>query len=157
MYLRILEDKKKFTYHKASIEEKKKITTIIKQALSKRKEILVAVIFGSFTNSNTFRDIDIAVFTGYTIPYNKVEEYQETLAKELEKQLKIPVDITVIDYAPPWIKAKTLKGTTIIEKQQALTTRLRFKAIQEIKDIKTKTTKQATKQNPKQKLAKNKN
>ncbi len=106
MYLRILEDKKKFTYHKASEEDKKKIITIIKQVLSKRKEILVAVVFGSFTNSNTFRDIDIAVFTGYTIPYNKVEEYQETLAKELEKQLKIPVDITIIDYAPPWIKAK---------------------------------------------------
>ena len=138
MYLRTLEDERKFRFHSISSEEKAEVIKLLTKALSKRREILLAVIFGSFTFSGVFRDIDVAVFIGYAIPYDKVEQYEEELALELESLVKKPVDVWVIDYAPPWFRVRALEGIVLIEKQPALATKMKFKALQEINDLKAK-------------------
>ncbi|MHA1589125.1 MAG: nucleotidyltransferase domain-containing protein [Candidatus Njordarchaeales archaeon] len=138
MSLRILEDKRKFEFHSLDPKEKEKVVKLLLKALKGRKEVLLAVVFGGFVKSSIFRDIDIAVFTGYTIPYNKVEEYEEELSRNLEKLVELPVDVRVIDYAPPWFRIKALEGITLVEKEPALVARLKFKSQQEIEDIKAK-------------------
>ncbi|MHA1616332.1 MAG: nucleotidyltransferase domain-containing protein [Candidatus Njordarchaeales archaeon] len=138
MSLRILEDKRKFEFHSLGPEEKNRVIKLLLKALREREEVLLAVVFGGFVKSRIFRDIDIAVFTGYTIPYNKVEEYEEELSRNLEKLVGLPVDVRVIDYAPPWFRVKALEGIVLVEKEPALATRLKFKSRQEIEDIKAK-------------------
>ncbi|MHA1609459.1 MAG: nucleotidyltransferase domain-containing protein [Candidatus Njordarchaeales archaeon] len=138
MSLRILEDKRKFEFHSLDPKEKEKVVKLLLKALKGRKEVLLAVVFGGFVKSSIFRDIDIAVFTGYTIPYNKVEEYEEELSRNLEKLVELPVDVRVIDYAPPWFRIKALEGIVLVEKEPALAARLKFKSQQEIEDIKAK-------------------
>ncbi len=135
MSLRILEDKRKFTYYRLKDEEKNKIIKTLSNILRKRKEILLAVVFGSFVRSEVFRDIDVAVFTGYKIPYNEVEVYEENLAKDIESLINIPVDVVVIDYAPPWFRVKALEGTVLVEREVALAARLKFKSTQEVNDL----------------------
>ena len=138
MYLRILEEKKKFELHKLSLEEKKRILDILSEILSRREEILVAVVYGSFISSELFRDVDIAVFTGFSIPCNKVETYEEELSTEPGSIIKLPVDVRVVDYAPPWFRARALDGLVLVEKEPALAERLKFKAYQELNDIQIK-------------------
>ncbi|OYT25410.1 MAG: DNA polymerase subunit beta [Thermoprotei archaeon ex4572_64] len=138
MYLRILEDRRKFRFYRMSSEEKNKVVKLLMEVLSGRGEILVAVLFGGFVNYEVFRDVDIAVFTGFTVPYNQVEVYEEELSRSLEKLIGLPVDVRVIDYAPPWFKIKALRGIVLIEKEPALAVRLAFKAHQEIEDIRAK-------------------
>jgi len=60
------------------------------------------------------------------------------LSRRLESITKLPIDIKVLDYAPPWFRVRALSGVVLIEKKPALATRLRFKALQEINDIKMK-------------------
>jgi len=105
----------------------------------------LATIFGGFLKAELFRDIDIAIFTGYKISYNKVEAYEEELSKKLESILNFPVDVVIIDYAPSWFRIEALKGIVLVEREVALSERLKFKARQEIKDIQAKIRKLVTK------------
>jgi len=139
--LRTLEDKRKFEFHRLDSKEKNKVTRLLSRALKERKEVLLAVIFGGFVKSEIFRDVDIAVFTGYTIPYDKVEEYEEKLTRNLEGLVGLPIDVRVIDYAPPWFRMKALEGLVLVEREPALVVRLKFKSQQEIEDLKAKTLK----------------
>ena len=145
MPLRILEEKRKFEYHRLQPKEKDQIVKTIHQALKNRREIMIAVIFGGFLKDKAFRDIDIAIYTNHKVPYEKVEQYQEKLSQTLEQLAKLPIDVVVIDYAPPWFKAKALNGITIIEREVALTARLKFKSRQEVIDIQIKKNKLKTK------------
>ncbi len=138
MSLRILEDKRKFEFHKLSRKEKDRIIKLLSEALNRKEEIVLAVVFGGFVESEIFRDINIAVFTGYSISYDKVEEYEEKLSGELESIVKLPVDVRIIDYAPSWFRVKALNGIVLVERQPALAARLRFKAQQEIDEIRIK-------------------
>ncbi len=138
MYLRILEDRRKFRFYRMLPEEKSRVVKLLVEVLSQREEILVAVLFGGFVNCEIFRDVDIAVFTGFAVPYNQVEVYEEELSRSLEKLISLPVDVRVIDYAPPWFKIRALRGIVLIEKEPALAVRLAFKAYQEIENIKAK-------------------
>ncbi len=144
MSLRTLEDKRRFEYHRLSPQEKDVVLKSLAEALSKRKEVLLAVVFGGFVRSEVFRDIDIAIFTGYSIPYDKVELYEEELSRSLESIVKFPIDVKVVDYAPAWFRVKALEGVVLVERQPALAARLRFKAQQEITDLKTKIQKLTT-------------
>jgi len=136
--LRTLEDKKKFEFHTLDPEEKNKIVELLLKALKEKKEILLATVFGGFVKFKIFRDIDIAVFTGYNIAYSKVEEYEEELSRNLEKLIGVPIDVRIIDYAPPYFRIKALEGITLIERENALAARLKFKSQQEIEDLKAK-------------------
>ena len=111
---------------------------MLAEALSKRREVLLAVIYGGFVKSEVFRDIDITIFTGYSIPYNKVESYEEELSRNLESIVKLPIDGKVIDYAPSWFRMRALDGIILVKRQFALAVRLKFKALQEVKDLETK-------------------
>ncbi len=138
MSLRILEDRRKFEFHRLSPEERVRVLRLLSKVLEHRVEVLLAVVFGGFIKSEVFRDVDIAVFTGYRVPYNRVEEYEEELSRGLENLIKLPVDVKVIDYAPPWFRAKALDGVVLIEREPALAVRLKFKSLQEVRDIKAK-------------------
>ncbi|MCY0868391.1 MAG: nucleotidyltransferase domain-containing protein [Desulfurococcus sp.] len=138
MSLRIREDVEKFTFYELSLEEKKRVVEVLSKALLERREVLLAVVFGGFVKYSVFRDIDVAVFTGYKIPYSEVEAYEEELSRTLGPLVGIPVDTIIVDYAPPWFRAKALEGVVLVEREVALAERLRFKSIQEVNDIKAK-------------------
>ena len=48
------------------------------------------------------------------------------------------MDVRLIDYSPPWFRVKALRGIILVEREPALAERLRFKSIQEMKDIEVK-------------------
>jgi len=125
-------------FHRIPFENRGRIVRLLSKALSSRREVLLAVVFGGFVKDKLFRDIDVAVFTGYTIPYVEVGVYEEDLSRQLESLVKLPVDARVIDYAPPWFRLKALEGIVLVEKEYALAARLKFKARQEIEDLKAK-------------------
>jgi len=138
MSLRSLEEKRKFRFYRLSREKKQELIKKIRGFLNKYDEILLAVIYGSFIRSESIRDIDIAVFTRYKIPYNKVEEFEDTLSRAIEEEVGLPIDLKIIDYAPPWFRIKALDGIVVLEKSSAMVARLKFKARQEINDIQAK-------------------
>jgi len=103
----------KYTLKKS---EKEKIIKEISSCLSQRHdEIFTVYIFGSFISSRSFSDIDIGVIT--TIELNNSLEFELELENRLEKAIKYPVDIRVLNQAPISFNQNVFRtGRVIIDK-----------------------------------------
>ena len=89
--------------------QKKEIVDELTRLLREREEIIFAYLHGSFL-THDFRDIDIAV-------YLKKDEdvlYEVELGVELEKILKFPVDVRVLNSAPLTFKFKVIKDGLLL-------------------------------------------
>ncbi len=93
--------------------EKRKIIEKIKAILEKDERIAFAYIHGSIVeNSNTVRDIDIAVWLKPGIDHL---EYALEMGLKLELELGAPVDLHVLNNAPPPFKYSVYtKGKPIV-------------------------------------------
>jgi len=103
----------KYTLKKS---EKGKIIAKISSCLSQRHdEIITVYIFGSFISSRSFSDIDIGVIT--TIELNDSLEFELELENRLEKAIKYPVDVRVLNQAPISFSQNVFRtGRVIIDK-----------------------------------------
>lgn len=99
---------------------------------------MLATIYGSFLSSKPFRDVDIAIFTGYSISFIDVGSYEEEISLSIEDLVSLPIDVKVIDYAPPWFRVTALGGLVIVEKIPCLAVILKFKSLQEVNDFEVK-------------------
>lgn len=107
--LRILEEEK-FLPKSMPWNEREKVLERLQKLLHEHQEILLAVVYGGFVNSNIFRDVDIAVYTGYTISYDDEPVYVDELKESLEKETDLPIDVQLLDYAPPAFRVVALRG-----------------------------------------------
>jgi len=129
MSLEELEEKERFKFFRLSPREKEKLIEKLKDELGKREEIKLAVVFGSFLKDYPFRDIDVAI---YAAPLEDSLDYKLKLEDELEKAVGYPVDVAVLNDAPPWFVKKVLReGRPIVVKQPLLLEKLYLKAVDE--------------------------
>jgi len=97
----------------------------------------VVVVYGSFMRRNFFRDVDVAVYTGGFVEDQLSLESE--LCIELSKVLCIPMDVRVVDDAPPWFKLKVLtSGVVIYERRPGAATLLLKEAIGDLQDLEFK-------------------
>lgn len=79
--------------------KREKILRKITSILRKRKEIIFAFCHGTFLLEGvSFRDIDIALYLKKS--QRDLFEYQQKIAELLEKEIKYPVDVKVLNSAP---------------------------------------------------------
>ena len=103
-------------------EEKKHLIERITAILRAKEYILFAYIFGSFISGENFNDIDVGIF----ISGEKPESFL-TLELEMERELgdalHIPVDVRIINTAPPSFTYNVLKsGVVILDNDKSLRT-----------------------------------
>ncbi|HDJ99816.1 MAG TPA: nucleotidyltransferase domain-containing protein [Firmicutes bacterium] len=82
--------------------EKEKLVRRIKDVLSSYKEISFAYIFGSFTDSSTFRDIDIGIYL-YNIKREEVFDFEFRVSEKISEAIGIDIeyiDVRVLNFAP---------------------------------------------------------
>lgn len=68
--------------------------------LSTEKKVVFAYLHGSFKQGLSFRDIDLAVFTTDNLP-KKHLDYELMLEEKIEHKIKLPIDLKVLNNAPP--------------------------------------------------------
>ena len=103
---------KKFKYYKIDEYNSRKIIEEIKGTLEKDDRVTLAIIFGSFIELNSFRDIDIAVY-GPKIDLEDVIE----ISVKLEEKLKLPVDVVPMDKIASTFRYHILtRGQVMLEK-----------------------------------------
>ncbi|MCD6488481.1 MAG: hypothetical protein J7K21_04580 [Desulfurococcales archaeon] len=124
-----LEERERFRFYRLCLKERKRIISIIKDILNNYDNIELAVIHGSFLRKETFRDIDIAIYiSGEHDPLF----YRITLGNMLEERIGYPIDINILNSAPPQVIIEILKeGEVIVEKKQGLSTLFFKKALEE--------------------------
>lgn len=130
--LRILEEDKrkpKFLIEKDKME----IIESIRNMILRYENIVLAVIHGGFIQSNIFRDIDILLCLD--IPLDDLD-YIDELRENLEKIIKIGVDIQLINNTPPKFIIKALEhGLVLIERRPGIRSIIKIHALEEEKKL----------------------
>lgn len=85
--------------------------------LSQEPEVSAAYIFGSFTRSEAFGDIDVGVFVEAPESLRSPLEYEFSIESALEKAVRLPVDVRVLNGAPLSFQHQVIsKGVLIIDR-----------------------------------------
>ncbi|MGC9164257.1 MAG: nucleotidyltransferase domain-containing protein [Thermoprotei archaeon] len=88
----------------------------IREFFESEKDVLLAIIFGSFVELKSFRDVDIAIYS-----MNKEFKYYALLSARLEEFLRIPFDVVPIDELQVKFRYNVLtKGIIILERVAGL-------------------------------------
>ena len=83
------------------MRKKNKIIHQLKKFLFEEKVILFAYLHGSFLSENKFNDVDIAVYLDERIIEEiKPVDFEISLSLKMEKVIKLPVDVKILNFAP---------------------------------------------------------
>ncbi len=92
---------------------KKELIKKVENFIENRKEIIFAYIFGSFTESATFKDLDLAIYLDENNLALKNIFYEVELSNQLEEIIQIPVDIIILNRASNPILYRASQGILI--------------------------------------------
>lgn len=110
-----------------SKKEKKEIINKITRFLKRKPEIVFAYLHGSFVEQRDtpFKDIDIAT---YVNPFGQEVDffnYRFELADEIEKNIKLPIDVRVLNTAPFYFQNNVFRnGILLFSRDEKLRTDL---------------------------------
>ena len=92
-----IERAERFRFHSLPPRERRRVLRRLRDALETRREILAAVVYGSFAEGRPFRDIDLAI---YAPSVSEPLRYKFQLEEELERLTGYRVDIILLNVAP---------------------------------------------------------
>ena len=108
--------------------ERRRILEKLKRMLEGRGEVILAVVYGSFTKGGEFRDVDLAV---YLKPGVDPLRYALDLEGMLEEALGYPVDVKPLNEAPAWFIKRVLEEGEVLLDRARNVERLYLKALDE--------------------------
>ena len=98
-------------YHRLSTSERERIVGKLREVLAS-EGVKLAIIFGSFVEMESFRDIDVAVYLEDPDDLDRILE----LGAKLEEALGIPVDVVPLQSLSPRFRLKVLtRGLVVVE------------------------------------------
>jgi len=112
-----------------------RVVEVARRVLEKLDFVEVAVLFGSTLRRKTVRDIDIGVVLSTEPSLSLINE----IASALESELGIPVDIVILNEAPPLLRFKALvEGLKITIKNTTKYHYMITETFMELEDIREK-------------------
>ena len=82
----------------------------IRKILEKEKKVIFAYVFGSYARSKYFKDVDIAVF----VRGKTSLDFETDLALKIEREIKKPVDVILLNDKPLLVVSEVLKNGKLI-------------------------------------------
>jgi len=104
-----------------SKKERARIGKFLGQLLEKEEGFFFAYLHGSFAEGRPFRDVDVAVFVDEkAIPKASALDFEMSTSMKLEKEVKLPIDLKIINYAPLGFQYYSTAGPLIMCKEDDL-------------------------------------
>jgi predicted nucleotidyltransferase len=117
------------------VDDIDRVVKIVKEVLERFEFIEIAVLFGSILRRNFIRDIDVGLVVDREISFKEFNE----VASTLEQTLNIPVDLVILNDAPPLIRFKALvEGIKIIVRDRKKLFYIISVSFMELEDMKEK-------------------
>lgn len=116
-------------------DEKRPLIEQLAAGLQNRDEVMFAYIYGSFAEGLAFHDIDVGVYT-LEITEEESTNYSLILGQMLSKELQVPVDIRVLNFAPVSFLYEVIRGNLIFERNEEIRIRVVEQTIQRYLDLK---------------------
>lgn len=99
----------------ASAGERDLLRDALKRILAARAEVSLAFLFGSFAAGQPFHDIDIGIVTAPgAVAAADAFEFVSQLATELEWDVRRPVDLSVLNWAPIALRYHAAQGEALV-------------------------------------------
>jgi predicted nucleotidyltransferase len=113
--------------------ELSRVIDVVKSVLERFDWIEIAVVFGSSLRRRVVRDIDIGIVARKPIGLEELNE----VASELEKVLRVSVDVVPLNEAPPLLRFKALsEGIRAINRNSLKLHYMLSEAFMEVMDMK---------------------
>ncbi len=123
--VRVLSER--YRYYRLTVEEKRRVIDGIVEVL-RAYHVELAVIFGSFVELDSFRDIDVAVYK----PGLDVDDVIR-LSIELEERLGMPVDVVPLGEVDPEARIRILtRGLVVLEGRAGVYEYLLLRSLDEL-------------------------
>jgi predicted nucleotidyltransferase len=126
--------KLEFKYHRLSSEQKLEVLKRIKEKLESIDEVLFVYVHGGFLERDFFRDLDVALWLKDS---TKAFYYTVDFSAKLEVEIRIPIDVQVLNEAPlPFKHHVFTKGKLLFSKDENTRLRLIEEVIRQYIDLK---------------------
>jgi len=110
---------------------KEEILRKLRSVLNSEEEVLLAIVFGSFVELNSYRDVDVAIYAK-----SKDLEYVAKLSAKLELELGVPVDVVPLDEISSKFRYNVLvNGIIVVEKISGIYEALLNQTLDELIDL----------------------
>ncbi|MCD4844268.1 MAG: nucleotidyltransferase domain-containing protein [Methanosarcinales archaeon] len=97
--------------------EKNRIRGILKEVIATIRVVEFAYIYGSFPEDWGFHDIDVAVYLTRTEHVDPLE-CELSIASMLERRIRLPVDVRVLNHAPNSFCYEVTRGEVIFSRNE---------------------------------------
>lgn len=113
---------------------RQEVLNVLASALKDYSEISFAYVFGSFSGSGPFRDIDVGV---YFKPFEREKAIRLSLnlISELSEKVGLPVDVQILNEAPIPFLFHAIRGEPLFFRDEELLTDLIERTAQRYLDI----------------------
>ena len=99
--------------------EKDKIMKALRSRLSEDKRIIFAYAHGSFLDERDFNDLDVAIFLDKgAVKDSDSVDLEISLSLELEKKIRFPIDVKILNGAPLGFCYHATKGMLILSRDE---------------------------------------
>ena len=100
--------------------DKKKIRSVLKKVIATIREVEFAYIHGSFTGDGGFHDIDVAIYIRTEHKDSDLLEYELSISSMLERSVRLPVDVRVLNHAPNSFCYEVTRGEVVFSRNEAV-------------------------------------
>ncbi len=108
--MRPFEEKRFLPKRTATAGERQRLTQAIKERLMREPDVLFAYLHGSFVNVESFRDIDVGIFTAAPMGFS----YESDLSYELSRALSHEVEVRAVNEAPVAFQMAVLRDGKLL-------------------------------------------
>jgi predicted nucleotidyltransferase len=101
-----------------SADRRERFIQQLNDLLEGRREILLALLHGSFQVGRPFRDVDVALYVDPgAVPRGAFREYELEHGVRWSADLGLPVDVRVLNDAPVSFRYHALKGEVLLVRE----------------------------------------
>ena len=104
------------------------------ELLRNHDEIVFAYLYGSFTENLPFHDIDLGIYT-LGIKQEESTSYSLALSQGFSKEIQIPVDVRVLNFAPVLFVYHIIRGHLIFDRNEELRAHMVEQVVQKYLDL----------------------
>ena len=118
-----------------SPEERDRLSQRLGDVLRNHDEAVFAYVYGSFVEGVPFHDIDVGIYIS-KISEKEASPYNLALGQALSKEMQMPVDVRILNFAPVLFLYHVIRGSVIFDRDEETRSRVVERTIQRYLDLK---------------------
>lgn len=116
-------------------KQKEQLVRHLENILRAREEVVFAYLYGSFAENLPLHDIDVGIYVK-GIEREECTSYSLALSQILSREVQVPVDVRVLNFAPVPFVYQVIRGALIFDRNEELRVRVVEETVRKYLDLK---------------------